>query len=325
MTFSWPDGLYPRSQKFYLRHPNTKFLSSFTGQFQVLEREGVRWVAEFEFELENERARSLDGLIAALRGSVEQILVPDFRRNISGPVTDSMNAYADEIGITFFDDHYDFTDQTHEEGLLTVEESPPLGTEDNALFGSGFDAILIFEDEITLLTEAGLTLLADNVGIPFETDRGYIITLEHGDALEIAAHEGYILQTQNWEDVPLQVGGGFFEGVGESTLVEGGDRKLLIGGLAPLRPIIKAGQSIMPSLGHAHLILDDVVTDINGFAAVSIAPKLRTTITEQPLVLGGIQVLMRLSNSGSGGDAGDNRTVPPNRSSYTLTFEQVLN
>jgi hypothetical protein len=76
----------------------------------------------------------------------------------------------------------------------------------------------------------------------------------------------------------------------------------------------------MPSSGHGHLILEDVVTDINGFAVVSIAPRLRATITEQPLILGGIQVLMRLT----GGDAGDNRTVPPNRSSYTLTFEQIL-
>lgn len=320
MTLNWPDGLYPRSQKFYLKHPNAKFVSSFTGQFQVLERDNVRWVAEFEFELENARARELDGLIAALRGSVEQILVPDFRRNIATPVTDSMDAYAEEVGVTFFDDHYDFTDQTHEEGLLTVEESPPLGTEDNALFGGGFDAVLIFQDEITLLTETGLTLLADNVGIPFETDRGYIITLEHGDALEIAAHEGFILQTQDWEDVSLQVGGGFYEGDGESTLIKGGDRELLIGGLAPWRTIIKAGQSIMPSSGHGHLILEDVVTDINGFAAVPIAPRLRVGITEQPLILGGIQVLMRLTE----GDAGDNRTVPPNRSSYTLTFEQVL-
>ena len=288
----------------------------------MLEREGVRWMAEFEFELDNDRARTLDGLIAALRGAVEQILVPDFRRNISAPVTDSMDAYADEIGITFFDDHYDFDDQTHEDGLLTVEESPPLGTEDNALFGGVFDAEMLFDDGVILLTEVGLTLLADNVGIPFETDdRGYILTLEHGDALEIAAHEGYILQTQNWEDIPLQVGGGFYEGDGQPTLIEGGGRLLLIGGLAPWRAVIKAGRSIMPDIGHGHLILEDVVSDINGFAAVPIAPKLRTTITEQPLILGGIEVLMRLTQ----GDAGDNRTVPPNRSSYTLTFEQILN
>ena len=79
-------------------------------------------------------------------------------------------------------------------------------------------------------------------------------------------------------------------------------------------------QSIMPVEGHAHLILEDVTTDINGLATVPIAPKLRTTISEQPLVLGGIKVLMRLTND----DAGHNRTIPPNRSTYTLTFEEVL-
>ncbi len=317
----WPEGIYPRSQKFYLKYPVTKFISSLTGQFQVLEREGVRWVAEFTFELENARARNMDALLAALRGVVGEILVPDFRRNVSTPVTDSMDAYSDEIGLTFFEDRYDFDDETHEEGFLTVEESPPLGTEDNALFGSGFDAILIFEDEITLLTEAEDTLLADNVGIPFETDRGYILTLEHGDALEIAINEGFILQTQESEDIPLQVGGGFYEGDGEATLIKGGNRELLIGGLAPWHTVIKAGQSITPAEGHAHLILEDVTTDINGFAAVPIAPKLRTTITEQPLILGGIKVLMRLTQD----DAGENRTVAPNRSTYTLAFEQILN
>ena len=316
----WPDGIYPRSQKFHLKHPVTKFISSLTGQFQVLEREGVRWVAEFTFELEELRARDMDALIAELRGAVGQILVPDFRRNIAVPVMDSMDAYAAEIGLTFFDDHYDFDDQTNEEGLLTVEESPPLGTEDNALFGGVFDSEMLFPDGVILLTEAELILLADNVGIPFETDRGYILTLEHGDALEIATHEGYILQTQEWEDVPVQVGGGFYEGDGQATLIEGGDRELLIGGLSPWRTVIKAGQSIMPADGHAHLILEDVTTDINGLAAISIAPKLRTTITKQPLVLGGIKVLMRLTND----DAGNNRTIPPNRSTYTLTFEQIL-
>lgn len=320
MTIDWPEGIYPRSQKFHLVHPNIRFVSSFTGQFQVLEREGVRWVAEFEFELENARARIMDALIASLRGAAGQIYVPDFRRNVSVPVTDSMDAYSDEIGLTFFEDHYDFDDQTNEEGLLTVEESPPLGTEDNALFGGVFDAQMLFDDGVILLTEAGLTLLADNVGIPFETDHGFILTLEHGDALEIAAHEGFILQTQEWEDVPVQVGGGFYEGDGQPTLVQGGDRLLQISGLAPFRSVIKAGQSIMPRLGHAHLILEDIVTDINGLAFVSIAPKLRTTVEEQPLVLGGIKVLMRLND----GDAGNNITVPPNRSSYTLTFEQIL-
>jgi len=317
---SWPAGIYPRSQTFYLKSRSTRFISNFTGQFHVLEREGVRWVSELTFDLDNERARTLDALVAALRGSVGEVYVPDFRRINPRPVTDSMDAYADEIGLTFFDDHYDFDDQTNEEGFLTTEESPPLGAEDNALFGSAFDAVLIFEDEVTLLTEAGLTLLADNVGIPFETDKGFILTLEHGDALEIYAQEGFTLQTQNDEDLPLQVGGGFYEGDGQPTLVNGADRLLSIRGLAPWSTVINAGESISPIGGQAYLILEDVVTDINGFAIVPIAPYLRGAVNQQPLILGGIRVLMRLTEE----DAGDNRTVPPNRSSYTLTFEQIL-
>ncbi len=321
MILDWPEGIYPKSQSFYIKHRSTRFLSTLTGQFDVLEREGARWVAEFTFELENTRARKLDALIAELRGAVGQILVPDFRRLVSKPVTLSMDDYADEIGLTFFNDHYDFDDDTNDDGFLTTEESPPLGAEDNALFGGGFDAVLIFYDEITLLTEAGFTLLADNVGIPFETDRGFLLTIEHGEALEIAIEEGYGLQAQNDDDLLVQVGGAFFEGEGQPTLINGSDRTLQIKGLRPYTKVIPAGESIAPAAGHAHLILQDVITDIEGTAFAQIAPKLRTVITEQPLVMDGVTVLMRLTQD----DAGENRTVPPNRSSYTLSFEQILN
>lgn len=321
MTLTWPQGIYPKEQIFRLKTLTTQFISQYTAHVHVEERAGVRWVAEFTFELENARARKMDAFIAQLRGAVGAVYVPDFRRQMLKPVLDSMDAYAEEIGLTFFEDRYDFDDQTHEDGLLTIEESPPLGGEANALFGGIFDALLLFEDDVTLLTEAGLDIWAENVGIPFETNRGYILTIEHGEALEIAVEEGYTLQTQVSEDIPLQVGGGFIEGEGQSTLITGSNRELLIGGLAPWRTVIKMGESIMPAEGHAHLILEDVTTDINGNAVVPIAPYLRTIVAEQPLVLGGLKVLMRLTSD----DAGENNTVPPNRSSYTLTFEQILN
>lgn len=60
MILDWPEGIYPKSQSFYIRHRSTRFLSTLTGQFDVLEREGARWGAEFTFELENTRARKLD-------------------------------------------------------------------------------------------------------------------------------------------------------------------------------------------------------------------------------------------------------------------------
>jgi hypothetical protein len=320
MIFHWPQGIYPRSQKFYLLPRTTKFASDFTGQIHVLERDAVRWVAEFTFELEGNRARVLDALIAALRGSIGQILVPDFKRISPLPVTPSMDDYAEEIGLTFFGDRYDFSDETHEEGFLATEQTPPLGAEQNALFGGGFDAILVFKDSVTLLTEDDLILLADGVGIPFETDRGFLLTIEHGEALEIYAEEGYDLKTQDFKYIPRQISGGFIEGQGQPTLIKGTDRTLVIGGLAPWHAVIKAGAGISPVEGHAHIILQNIETDINGLASLPIAPRLRSAIIKQPLVLDGITVLMRLTDD----DAGANNTVPPNRSLYTLKFEQIL-
>lgn len=321
MIFDWPEGIYPRTQKFYLLPRSTQFASVLTGQDHVLEREAAKWVAEFTFELEGNRARVLDALIAALRGPTGKILVPDFRRMKPAPAAPSMDDYADEIGLTFFADRYDFSDQTHEEGFLATEQTPPLGAEENALFGGGFDAILVFKDQVTLLTEDALVLLADGVGIPFETDRGFLLTIEHGEALEIYAEEGYELQTQDFKYIPRQISGGFIEGEGQPTLLKGGTRNaFLIGGLAPWHTVIKAGSGISPAQGHAHIILSDVTTDINGFAVVPIAPRLRAVITEQPLLLNGIAVLMRLTED----DAGENNTLPPNRSLYTLKLEQIL-
>lgn len=322
MIFDWPEGIYPRTQKYYLLPRSTQFASVLTGQDHVLERDAAKWVAEFTFELEGNRARILDALIAALRGPTGKILVPDFRRIAPTPVAPSMDDYADEIGLTFFADRYDFSDQTHEEGFLATEQTPPLGAEQNALFGGGFDAILVFKDHVTLLTEDDLILLADGVGIPFETDRGFLLTIEHGEALEIYAEEGYELQTQDFKYIPRQISGGFIEGEGQPTLLKGGTRNaLLIGGLAPFHTVIKAGSGISPAQGHAHIILGDVTTDINGLAVVPIAPRLRAVVIEQPLLLNGIAVLMRLTED----DAGENNTLPPNRSLYTLKLEQILN
>ncbi len=103
-------------------------------------------------------------------------------------------------------------------------------------------------------------------------------------------------------------------------MIDGSDRILQINGLRPYATVINAGESISPAEGHAHLIIEDVVTNIEGTAVVNVAPKIRAVITEQPIVLGGMAVLMRLTED----DAGNNPTVPPNRSSYTLSFEQIL-
>jgi len=62
------------------------------------------------------------------------------------------------------------------------------------------------------------------------------------------------------------------------------------------------------------------VTDIHGNACITVAPRLRTEVIPQPLILGGGTMLMRLMDD----NAGENITTAPNRSKYQLSFEQIL-
>ncbi len=175
-----------------------------------------------------------------------------------------------------------------------------LGTEYEPLFGGVFDALLLLPDEsdegLALLTEAGDGLFAENIGIPFETDRGFLLTIECGEAMPFQIEEGFIILTEEREAIPLQISGGFIEGEGQPILVQGGQHRLFVRGMAPYAAISKAGDSIMPATGHGHLIISDVVTDIDGMAFMTIEPRLRTTVSEQPLILDGILVLMRLTD-----------------------------
>ncbi|MCB9983646.1 MAG: hypothetical protein H6861_08265 [Rhodospirillales bacterium] len=316
----WPLGIYPRSQKFYLAHKSKSWQSDFTGQRQVTEQTGTRWVAEFSFVLRQSQAAVMDALIARLKGEAGEIYVPDFRRNSAYAVPDSMDAYAAEVGTTFFDDRYDFDDETAEDGLLTTEQSPPLGMEANAPFGSGFDIPLEFPFRTELLTESGDDLIWDGVALAFETDKGFILTLEHGAELEIAVEEGFTFWTQDEQEIPVQVGGGFFEGEGQPTIIDAADHNLNVTGLAPYREILSAGEGFMPRLGQSYLILGSVVTDIDGAVLIPIMPKLREAVPPQPLVVGMVKVLMRLASD----EAAENIVNHRLQTRYTLTFEEIL-
>ena len=316
----WPQGIYPRSQKFFLAHKTKSAESAFTGQRHVSELAGTRWVAEFEFVLNQPKARIMDALIASLRGGVGEIYVPDFRRLDEEVVPDSMDAYAEEIGTTFFDDRYDFDDESNEEGLLVTEESSPLGMEGFALLGSGFDIPVVFPSETELETEAGLALLWDGIALELETDKGFILTLEHGAPLEIAIEEGFVFETQDDESLPVQVGGGFFEGEGTPEIFDGAGYQLKAHGLAPFREILSAGDGITAEAGRGYLILNPVTTDIDGTVAIPIMPKLRGALETQALKVGMVKVLMRLRND----ESALNPVGPRMLTSYTLQFEEIL-
>lgn len=321
-ALNWPENIYPVRQVFYIR-PNTgRFASALTGQVQVLDRDVSRWVAVLDFRLNKEKAAVFEALLAKLRGPAGTVLVPDFRRVNKRIVTQSMDDYAAQIGVTFFDDGYDFDDMTQDDGFLATEEPVPLETEENMELGGLGDALLEFPDAVTLLTEAGDDLFAENVGIPFITETGgLILTMEHGEPLEIGLEEGFTFETEAGEQIVVQVGGGFFEGAGQPKLVGGILDKITIDGLAPFTiSALLAGEAINTSPGRVHLVLFDVDTNINGYGKTIVAPKIREPIIVQSLATGDIKVLMRLLDD----EAGRNDTVPPAISSYQLRLEEVL-
>lgn len=317
----WPEGLYPVGQSFYIRARTSSFVSTLTGQMQAHGRKGTRWVAVLDFRLPKKKAAVMDALIAGLNGPAGKLLVPDFRRTRIRTVTDSMDAYAAAVGLTFFDDEYDFDDMTQDGGFLCIEESVPLGLEENSLCGGVFDAFLFGDDDVFLLTEDGYEIWGENVGIPFLTERGEFLTLEEGEPLDIGMEEGFGLEAENGDDLLFQVGGRFFEGTGQPELVGGAWNRLAIDGLAPwIEGTLFAGEGIQTSAQRGHLILLDTVTDANGYGQVVIAPVIREAVERQSLKTGGVKVVMRLIDD----DSGFNDTKPPMISTYHLRLEEAL-
>ncbi len=83
IELSWPLDLRPSEQSFYIRTVSTRFENPLTGQVQVLERDAARWVSKLSLIRSELDARRLDALLAALRGSVGHIFMPDFRRSVA--------------------------------------------------------------------------------------------------------------------------------------------------------------------------------------------------------------------------------------------------
>ena len=317
----WPEGIYPVLQDYYIRSVTIAAISEMNGLVHAQEREGSRWIATLDFRLTGWKAGLMDALIARLNGSVGKIAVPDFRRTKARAVTEGMDSYAARIGLTFFDDEFDFNDMTQDGGFLTFEESVPLALEENILFCAGFDAFLFGPDDVFLLTEAGDEFWGENVDIPILSEKGVNLTLEEGPPMEVGMEEGFGMEAENGDDILYQVGGRFFEGAGTPRLVGGAWSRLAINGLPPwTEGVLLAGEAIQGSAGRAYLILFDVSTDVNGYSAVLIAPKVREAIEINDLSTGNVRVLMRLMNN----DAGRNDTRPPAISTYQLIFEEAL-
>ena len=122
VEYAWPDMLRPTRQVFYLQHNTTRFVSPVTRATQVLRREGARWVAQLTFDpLDRVRAGVLEGLLAALAGSVNTVRIWDWRREFR---TGDPRTQGDvPTGPFSFSDATIFTDGT---GLVVGSGNPAL-------------------------------------------------------------------------------------------------------------------------------------------------------------------------------------------------------
>ena len=122
--YAWPAELRPSRQVFYLQPNTLRFVSPITRQTQVLRREGARWVAELTFDPLNARlAGVLEGLLAALAGSVNTVRLRDFRREFR---TGDPRSQGDVPSGPFsFDDATIFTDGT---GMVVGSGNPALAS-----------------------------------------------------------------------------------------------------------------------------------------------------------------------------------------------------
>lgn len=120
--YPWPEVLRPARMSFYLQHNTLRFASPITRATQVLRREGARWVAELTFDpLNRQRAGVMDGLLAALAGSVNTVRLFDWRREYR---SGDPRAQGDvPSGPYSFSDATIFTDGT---GLVVGSGNPAL-------------------------------------------------------------------------------------------------------------------------------------------------------------------------------------------------------
>jgi hypothetical protein len=120
--YAWPAELRPSRQVFYLQPNTLRFVSPITRQTQVLRREGARWIADLTFDPLNARlAGVLEGLLAALAGSVNTVRLRDFRREFR---TGDPRSQGDvPTGPYSFTDNTIFTDNT---GLVVGSGNPSL-------------------------------------------------------------------------------------------------------------------------------------------------------------------------------------------------------
>jgi hypothetical protein len=209
----------------WVRTLTGRFAGRYTGQAQVLERPGARWVGELALDLPLAKALELEAFLARVRGPALPFLFPDLLRDGARGSLKSMDAYAAEIGPTDFDD------------------------------GTGFD-------------------------------------------------DGHV----------------FREGDGTPSVLGGREDRIALDGFAPFATgVLLDGDPMQLGPGRAHLALGAGTTDVNGYLAISITPRLREPPLAGALVTSGITILMRLAED----DAAENPTARSGRGQYAVALVEA--
>jgi hypothetical protein len=122
--YAWPPALRPTRLSFYLQHNSLRFASPITHVTQVMRREGARWMAKASFDpLDRIRAGVLDGLLAALAGSVNTVRIWDWRREYR---TGDPRSQSDvPTGPYSFSDSTIFTDALASSSARATRRWPP--------------------------------------------------------------------------------------------------------------------------------------------------------------------------------------------------------
>jgi hypothetical protein len=108
---------------------------------------------------------------------------------------------------------------------------------------------------------------------------------------------------------------------GSPYLASGVGTTLVITGFTPdAEGVLKAGDLIQTSPGRTHIVLQDIDADEDGEAEVSIAPRLRESVTAGPLVTDNCRVRMRLLDDDGAENSTDNRRL----TSFELNLIEVL-
>lgn len=171
-TPGWPADIRPHQLSLHVRTRTARAASRYTGQVQVLERPGARWVAALDLDLPLDRALTLEAFLAALDGPARPFLFPDPRRPTPRGSLKSMDDYAAETGPTDFDDGLGFDD-----GLTFYEgDGAPrlLGGKGGRIALDGFApfAAGVLSDGDTLQLAPGRAHLA--IGVGATTVNGYL-------------------------------------------------------------------------------------------------------------------------------------------------------